>query len=247
MDVEEMLGRLAADGAALRSAAVYHLDKEVPTCPGWTVRDAVEHTALVYAHKATIIEGRLSSPPQPWPPDDLVIDDLLEHFDQQLQRVLEALRSDKPQTSVWTWYEDEQTIGFWIRRMMQETVIHRADVEAAIGQRPPITDDVAIDGIDEVVERMLCNDDPEYYEGYQPGHGQRILVSAADAAWTITVGEQVASFSRAAVADADATLTGEAGDVLLAMWNRLPYSELTTTGDEAALAALRELVAVATQ
>jgi uncharacterized protein (TIGR03083 family) len=246
MNAEEMLGRLAADGAALRSAAVYHLDAEVPTCPGWTVRDAVEHTAMVYAHKATIIEGRLSEPPSPWPPD-FVIDDPLEHFDEQLHRVIEALRKDDPSTPVWTWYEPEQTLGFWIRRMMQETVIHRADVESANGQRPPISDEVAVDGIDELVERMLCDDDPGYYEGYSPGQGQRVAVTAAGATWVITLGEEVASFSRRASAKVDATIGGEAGDVLLALWNRLPYSEVEATGDESALAALRALVAVATQ
>jgi hypothetical protein len=103
MDPEEMLGRLAADGAALRSAAVYHLDEAVPTCPGWTVRDAVEHTAMVYAHKATIVEGRLDGPPSPWPPTDHSIHDLLEFFDEQLHRVIEALRANDPKTPVWTW------------------------------------------------------------------------------------------------------------------------------------------------
>jgi uncharacterized protein (TIGR03083 family) len=201
---------------------------------------------MVYAHKATIVEGDLQEPPQPWPPD-MDIDDPLEFFDQQLQRVIEALRERDPKTPVWTWYPPEQTVGFWVRRMMQETVIHRADVESAVGQRPPISDEVAVDGIDELVERMLCDDDPEYYEGYSPGQGQRVAVTAADATWVITLGEQVASFSRKPSKDVDATLTGEAGAVLLAMWNRLPYTEITTTGDEAALAALRNLVAVATQ
>jgi uncharacterized protein (TIGR03083 family) len=241
-----MLGRLAADGSALRSAAVYHLDEDVPTCPGWTVRDAVEHTAMVYAHKATIVEGELREPPQDWPPE-LDIDDPLEWFDEQLQRVIEALREREPKTPVWTWYPPDQTVGFWIRRMMQETVIHRADVESASGQRPPITDDVAVDGIDELVERMLCNDDPEYYEGYSPGQGQKVAVTAADATWVVTLGEQVASFSRRSSKNVDATITGAAGDVLLALWNRLPYSAVTTSGDESALAALRGLAAEATQ
>jgi hypothetical protein len=131
--------------------------------------------------------------------------------------------------------------------MMLETVIHRADVESANGHRPAISDEIAVDGIDELVERMLCDDDPAYYEGYSPGQGQRIAVTAADATWVITLGEEVASFSRRAAKDVDATLTGEAGDVLLAMWNRLPYSAITATGDESALVALRALVAEATQ
>ena len=59
-----MLAQLTSDGAALRGAAA-DVDRPVPTCPGWTVRDAVEHTAVVYAHKATIIEQDLLRPMNP--------------------------------------------------------------------------------------------------------------------------------------------------------------------------------------
>ena len=240
-----MLAQLNSDGAALRAAAT-DLDKPVPTCPGWTVADAVAHTATVYAHKSTIIEESLDAPPADWPPA-FGYDDVRVFFDEQLHRVIEALRSRDPETTVWTWYPPEQNMKFWVRRMMQETVIHRADVESARGQVPDIPAEVAVDGIDELVERMLCDDDPDYYEGYSPGHGQRIAVTAAGSAWTITLGESVASFTRDASSDPDATVGGDPGAVLLALWNRLPYSAVSTSGDESALAALRALVAVATQ
>ena len=46
---------------------------------------------------------------------------------------------------------------FWIRRMAQETVIHRVDAELALGEPfAPIPDDLALDGIDEVLERFLA-------------------------------------------------------------------------------------------
>jgi uncharacterized protein (TIGR03083 family) len=245
MEPAAMLAQLASDGAALRAAAK-DLDAAVPTCPGWAVRDAVEHTAVVYAHKSTIIEGSLQEPPRPWPPA-FMFDDVRNFYDEQLHRVLEALTSRAPATPVWTWFEPEQTVGFWIRRMMQETVIHRADVESAIGGRPDIPDEVAVDGIDELIDRMLCEDDEDYYEGGAPGTGERVAVTAAGSAWTVTLGPEVASFTREAAADADATITGDAGTLLLALWNRLPYSAVATTGDEAALGALRALVVATTQ
>jgi len=241
----DMLAQLAADGAALRAAAT-DLDADVPTCPGWTVRDAVDHTATVYAHKATIIENSLDAPPADWPPD-FGYADVLDFYDEQLHRIIEALRTRDPATAVWTWYPPEQSVGFWIRRMMQETVIHRADVESARGAIGPVPDAVAVDGIDELVERMLCDDDEDYYEGYSPGNGQRVSIATAGSAWTLTLGAKVASFTREATTDADAALTGDAGTVLLALWNRLPYSEVDASGDEEALSALRSLVAVATQ
>jgi uncharacterized protein (TIGR03083 family) len=245
MEPAEMLAQLAADGAALRAAAV-DLDADVPTCPGWTVADAVEHTGMVYAHKATIVEQNLDAPPQPWPPA-VQYDDVREWFDEQLHRVIEALRTRDPATRVWTWFPPEQNVGFWVRRMMQETVIHRADVESARGALPPVPDEVGVDGINELVELMLCNDDEDFYEGVVPGQGQRVAVKAGDAAWTITLGPKVASFAREFADDADASLVGDPGLMLLALWNRAPYSAVTATGDETAFAALRALAAEATQ
>jgi uncharacterized protein (TIGR03083 family) len=240
-----MLQRIAADGAAMRSAAVYHLDRDVPTCPGWTVRDAIEHTAVVYAHKATVVEnGHVEAPPS-WPPSDLDIDDCLAFFDEQLHRVIEALRSRDPLSAVWPWYEPDQTVGFWIRRMMQETVIHRADVEAAVGPIHAIDDEVAVDGVDELLERMLCYDEEAYREA--AGSGQRIAVDVGAAAWTVTLAQDRATLEEGAAGDADAQIGGVPGDVLLALWNRRTYDTVETDGDAAALAALRTALAATTQ
>jgi uncharacterized protein (TIGR03083 family) len=173
--------------------------------------------------------------------------DPLEFYDEQLHRVIEALRTRDPATTVWTWYPPDQTVGFWVRRMMQETVIHRADVESAVDRRPDVPDDVAVDGINELLELMVCNDDEDFYEGHVPGHGQRIAIATAGASWTVTLSPTIASFTRELAPDADVSLKGDGGPMLLALWNRLPYSAVTATGDESALADLQALVAEATQ
>jgi hypothetical protein len=117
-------------------------------------------------------------------------------------------------------------------------------VEAASGPpaRPP--HEVALDGIDELVERMLCYDVEAYAE--VPGDGQRIAIDDGDAGWTVTLDPSEATFTRAAVADADARVSGDPSDLLLALWNRLPYDDVTTVGDQAALSALRAAIANAT-
>jgi uncharacterized protein (TIGR03083 family) len=209
------------------------------------VRDTVEHTAVVYAHKSTVIERGLLEPPSDWPPAGLVSGDVVEFFDEQLHRVIEALRTRDPATTVWTWYEPDQSVGFWVRRMMQETVVHRADVESASGTPSPIDAEVAADGIDEFVERMLCYDVDAYREA--PGSGQRIAIEAGGGGWTVTLGPDAATFTRDVDADVDATLRGDAGELLLALWNRLPYDAVEVTGDGEALAALRAAAAATTQ
>lgn len=238
-----MLAQLASDGAALRAAAT-NLDVAVPTCPGWTVSDVVRHAAFVYAHKSMVIEDALTGPPSGWPPE-FQYDDVRDFYDEQLHRVIEALRTRDPSTAVWTWYEPEQTIGFWVRRMMHETVVHRADVESASAVPARIDDDVAIDGIDEFIERMLCYDTEAYAEA--AGIGQRVVIAAGSAVWTVTLGAEAATFVREDAAQPDGRLDGEPGTVLLALWNRLPYDAVDTSGDAAALAALRAAAIATTQ
>ena len=237
-----MLAQLAADGAAMHAAAV-DVTAAVPTCPQWSVADVLEHTGAVYAHKATVLEGDLDGPPRPWPPD-WQIADVREFFDEQLHRVIEALRTRDPATKVWTWFEPDQTIRFWVRRMMQETVIHRADVESAYGDIARAPDEVALDGIDELLMCMLAYDDEGYAEA--PGQGERVAVESGDARWVVTLGAERATVERGR-GSADATISGRPGDVLLALWNRLPYDAVTTSGEATALEAMRAAVAAVTQ
>ena len=169
-----MLAQVDADGAALRAAAT-DLDKPVPTCPGWTVRDAVEHTAV-----APAIQGRRCGP---------------------------GMSPSRPSAS-----------GFA---------------------------DVANDGIDEFVERMLCFDTESYAEA--AGAGQRVVIATGSSGWTVTLGPDAATFTRDAASDADARLEGHADAVLLALWNRLTYGAVGTSGDTSALAALRAAAVATTQ
>jgi len=243
MQPAEMLAQLAADGRALRDAAT-DLDAAVPPCPGWTVRDAVEHTAMVYAHKSHVLETDAFEEGE-WPPPGLTYDDVIDFYDEQLHRLIENLRTRDPKARAGTWYEPDQTVGFWVRRMMQETVIHRADVESASGPPSRVDDAVAIDGIDEVIERFLCFDTWGYPKDV--GSGQRITVVAGDGVWTVTLAPEKATSERGDDAAADARISGSPSDVLLALWNRLPYDAVRTEGDASALAAMRTALAATTQ
>lgn len=243
MQPADMLAHLVGDGHSLAHAATAHLDALVPTCPGWTVHDAVEHTAMVYAHKSRILEEGLFEEGD-WPPAGLTYTDVLAFYDEQLHRIVENLTTRDPAAHAFTWFAPDQTVGFWIRRMMQETVIHRADVESASGPPAHVADNVALDGIDELLECFLGFDTWAYPKDLVTG--QRIAVHAGDLAWTITLGPESPTFSRSAD-DADATVSGGPSDVLLALWNRLPYEVVTTDGDVDALAVLRKALAACTQ
>ena len=51
-------------------------------------------------------------------------------------QAMHAARFD-PAAPSWTWWPDDQTAGFWLRRMAQETAVHRVDVELPLGATTP--------------------------------------------------------------------------------------------------------------
>ena len=157
VDREGYLETLEADSRLLAEAAARDLTAAVPCCPGWTVRDAVEHVAEVYEHKLAAIE-RGGERPEPWPPAWPADRDPLDWFADARERLLDTLTRTDPAAPSWTWWPPDQTAGFWLRRMAQETAVHRVDVEAATGAAAPVDAALALDGIDEVLELMLAGD-----------------------------------------------------------------------------------------
>ncbi|MEV4286740.1 maleylpyruvate isomerase N-terminal domain-containing protein [Nonomuraea bangladeshensis] len=79
----------------------------------------------------------------------------------RLDRSYAGLRAEfaarEPGEATLTWYDPDQTVGFWIRRMALETVVHRIDAELAAGTPvTPVPDDLAADGVDEILTVMLA-------------------------------------------------------------------------------------------
>ena len=57
MTPERYLDLLASEATLLADTAdAIDLDAPVPTCPGWSARDAVEHTGMVYHHKIACMQ-----------------------------------------------------------------------------------------------------------------------------------------------------------------------------------------------
>ena len=49
------------------------------------------------------------------------------------RRLADAVRQAGPRTSVWSW-ADDKTVGFWLRRITHDTLVHRLDAELAVGR-----------------------------------------------------------------------------------------------------------------
>lgn len=238
MDRDRYLDLLRHDGALLRSAAT-DLDAPVPTCPGWTVRDAVEHTAEVYEHKVACIAAG-GTRPQPWPPERPEGEDPLSRFDTAFARLVETLAATDPAAPSWTWWPEDQTAGFWVRRMAQETAVHRADVQSAAGTVTPVDAELAVDGVDEVLVMMLAGD---WSTDAQPDLTGSARVTTGGRSWRVVMAPEQVDVTEDG-GDAEATVSGEPSDVLLWLWGRAGDDAVRIEGDAS---RFRARLALATQ
>ncbi len=240
------------DGDARRAVQVAPsgLDREVPRCPGWTGADAAYHLATVYLHKAAAIrDGTMPGPTSPggWPPADLHDLPAPERLAAAYAALTEQFDAHEPSDPTHTWWPEDQSVGFWIRRMAHETSIHRLDLEGAAGEQvslSPIDPLLAVDGIDEVLTLMLAGD---WSDEPQPqASGSTIELSSAGQVWSVTLTPEQVAVTRSPADDAAARVSGEPAELLLWLWGRgdLPSR---AEGAPSLVIELRDRTARATQ
>lgn len=235
---------IRSDAGLLATAADRGLEADVPSCPGWTVRDVVEHVAEVYLHKVACMREKAF--PQPWPPER---DETPTpaHFAAARDMVLAELAGRDPDEFAATWWWDERTVGFWGRRMAHETAIHRVDAELAHGDPAPIDEQLALDGVDEVLRRFLAGDWSD--EPFAGPPGTVVRVHSGDESWRIVMEPSaiVAQVDRWPNEPAHADITGDPVPLYLWLWRRGSGDSLTVDGDPGAAELLHERLGPATQ
>jgi uncharacterized protein (TIGR03083 family) len=203
-------------------------------------------------------EGRR---PSDWPPPGLNAEEPVALLDRAYgELVSEFSRRGADEVSE-TFYEPDQSVGFWVRRMAQETVIHRIDAELAVAMPGvPIPDDLALDGIDELLKVFVAYDVEKWAEDYtevlgrSPGWSYAIKTDGAcweaetsPARFSVRGGP---GMTVAGGAGADVTISGTPAALLRWAWNRESADEasaVTIEGDSEALAEFRRCVVIATQ
>ena len=257
MEFSRFLDCLATDVARLRAVAPADLAADVPTCPGWTVADLTRHVGQVFLHKT--IGMRQGAEPDEWPPKDLENEEPLALLDRAYADLVAEFASRSPQDPTGTWYRPDQTVGFWIRRMAQEAVIHRIDAELGTG-RPvaPVPADLAVDGIDELlrvfVEYSVAAWGDYFVDVLAGSPGWTFDIRTDGAGWRVRTGpglfDVIGGPAEATDGDADVTVSGTPADVLRWVWNRESPGEpagVTVQGPAEAVAELKRCIATATQ
>ena len=253
MDFSQFLDCLAVDFARLRSVAPVAPAAAVPSCPGWTVADLTRHVGVVYLHKTVAM--REGAEPDPWPPKEVADEEPLALLDRAYAGLREEFAARKPEDPTGTWYAPDQTVGFWGRRMAQETVIHRIDAELGTGQSvAPVPADLAVDGIDELLKVFVAYSVAEwgpYFTDILAGSpGRTYAIRTNGAAWRVRTGPGLFAVDDGDDGAADVIVSGPPTAVLRWAWNREGADEpsaVTIEGSAEARDELRRCIVTATQ
>jgi uncharacterized protein (TIGR03083 family) len=243
LSYERCAAEFAAETARL-GAAVTALEPDalVPTCPEWTVRDLVGHVGAGHRWSAGIVEDRLAAPPPLLRADPPADQDAWPGWLRDgADRLAAAVRAAGSEAPVWTW-RSPHNAGFWLRKMLHDEVVHRADVELAAGMPFAVAGDVATDGISDFLDTVAAlsksdAEDPIFTGLTALGatlhlHGTD---GEPDSEWLVEATPEGVTW-RHGHAKADVAVRGPAPDLLLVMNRRLPPSAVEVIGDRDLLA-----------
>ncbi len=224
MDTERRLAHLHADGNRLIEIASGAPSAPVPSCPGWDNTKLMVHCGRVWHSVALHVERLVT---EMVPRSEVPVPDKggeVEYAREAFAHVEGALRSADPAASVWAWAGDG-TVGFYVRRMHQETLVHRIDAEQAAGVESDVDVADAADGVDELVRVLLPVRASEPPSGtlhlHQTDGPGEWMLATVDGRVSATLGHD----------KGDAAVRAGAADLLLAMWQRRPLDGLEIFGD----------------
>ena len=237
---------------ALMASAVSGADLSgtVPTCPGWTMGRLVAHIGVVHRWATQIVATRATAPVDRRDLDTGFPDEdsgWAAWLAAGAAPLTAALRSAGPDAPVWTWRPAGRS-GWWARRMLHETTVHRADAETALGAVPAVDPAVAADGIDEFLANLPFARRPREHLGSLPaGESLHLHATDSDGEWLIRFPgpDGGIEWSRGH-AKASAAVRGPVSVLLLFTYGRVPGSDprLTVFGEQSLLDAWQQKTAL---
>ena len=216
-------------------AAAPDLDAPVPTCPGWTLVDLVQHLDNGRRRwAATVAAGPADSYPDPsvWAGPTPVPRDregLLARLADSAELLRAALLEAGPDRGCWSWWHRSvtpQTSGAVARHQVQEVAVHTYDALVAQGSPRPLTTEVALDGVDEFLFTCCAG---AYSWPYPPVAVD--YFASEGPSWRVSLAADGVRVSRPDTTDADASLYATASELVLVMYGRIPAESLKVAGD----------------
>ena len=232
---ETYISYLTADYARLL-ACLPNEPVAVPSCPGWSTSDLAKHMGHVYLGQAYVGETGVKAEAKEHLAPYARTDDVLEFMGWGFAAIIKALDLARPERKTWSWHHSDNTVDFWFRRMAHETVIHRIDAELACDSVTTIPEDLALDGVDEVLDFLPLLGS---WEGAPNQAFGIVSISALGPKqtmhWDIEFTADYATVSKAEIVNPRARLTisGTPEAMDLYLWGRINSSDsrITISGD----------------
>jgi len=249
VEIAEHIDALEAAGEGLADAAGRAgLDAPVPACPGWVVRDLVQHTGGVHRWATRFVQGErewigddFEQLAGGWPPDA----ELPAWFRDGHAALVAALRAAPADLECFTFLRAPSPLAMWARRQAHETQIHEVDAAAAAGTTVTPATELALDGIDELLAAFA----PRRRTGFRldPARALAVCPDDGDVRWVVVIGPEGITTTRTTPDDdlaADAAIAGPAATLYLWLWNRASLDALRPAGDRTLLTAWTDRVKI---
>jgi uncharacterized protein (TIGR03083 family) len=206
-------------------------DAPVAACPGWDVRQLVEHMA--YIHRWADFAVRNARGPiadeVAVPADDV---DLASWLRIGAAVLADDLAAADSQADTWHVFPVERKMWIWARRQAHETAMHRWDAETATFGSSSLDAELASDGVHEFLElglpRVLKRDGVS-------APRSRLGIRCDDVGGDWTVWSDGGEYRTAAEChEVEATVHGTAESLLLVLMGRADRSAIAVAGDPTA-------------
>jgi len=196
----------------------------IPTCPGWTMRHLIRHVGRAHRWVAAIISTRADVTLDPRtvsdgrPPDDA--DGARAWLLACPQVLFDAVADAGGTEATVATFDGPRPAWWWIRRLLHESTVHRADAVLAVDEQYELAPEMAADGIDEWLGRLVQRPWP----GDPPiGDGKALTLKATDVdlSWSILGRGNNLQLCRNSTDSLEGVqLAGKATDLFLALLRR---------------------------
>lgn len=210
------------------------LSKQVPTCPDWTHADLLRHVGTAQSLTSGVIRSAAGQDEtgEPLPAGEDVPDEELAGWVRDVVARMTVLADTTPPETMVANVGLEESVVWWIRRAMQDVVIHRADAAATVGEPYELDREVAEDAVDELLDVLETMRGAGLIEELHGSGTIHLHATDTEAEWMIELTDKGFAWRRGHE-KGDVALRGPLTEILLTLYRRrsLDDGSLEVLGD----------------